>query len=136
MDKVRKTALTAAAIARGKSSSRLPPPPAIGPGGEPPYRPASCPRRLPSRQDQLVREAYEAAKTHDPRIAKVKVHYSDSLKHMCVANSEGLLVRDTRPMVKLVCVAISEKDGKRESGYWGGGGRVGLEYFRESLTPR
>ncbi len=55
---------------------------------------------------------------------------------MCVANSEGLLVRDVRPMAKLVCVAISEKDGKRESGYWGGGGRVGMEYFRDTLAPR
>ena len=38
-------------------------------------------------------------------------------------------------MVRLTCVAIAEKDGRREFGYWGGGGRVGLEYFRDVLTP-
>lgn len=137
MDKVRKTALTAAAIARGRSTSAPPPPLRDRTRAASRYI-VRRPVHEASLRDKikLVREAYEAAKSHDPRIIKVKAHYSDSLKHMCVANSEGLLVRDTRPMVKLVCVAISEKDGKRESGYWGGGGRVGLEYFRDTLTPR
>ena len=136
LDKVKKTALTAAAIARGKSGTAAPPlrertlrrtfTRAVSPASEAGLR----------RKIGLVRETYAAAQGYDPRIAKVKVHYSDSLKHMCVANSEGLLVRDIRPMVKLVCVAISEKSGKRESGYWGGGGRVGMDYFRDVLTPR
>ncbi len=39
-------------------------------------------------------------------------------------------------MVKLVCVAIAEKGGQREYGFSGGGGRVGLEYFKDTLTPR
>jgi TldD protein len=131
LDKVHKTAVTAAAIARGPGALR--------------DRTRAASRYLVRRLVQdaplgdkitLVREAYDAARTADPRIVKVKAHYSDSLTQLCVANSEGLLVRDTRPMVKLVCAAISEKDGRRESGYWGGGGRVGLEYFRDSLTPR
>ena len=138
LEKVRKTALTAAAIARGKAGA-APPPPVLRDRTKAkslyavrqPVHEAGLRGKI-----GLVREAYEAARTFDPRIVKVKAYYSDSLKHMCIANSEGLLVRDTRPMVKLVCVAISEKDGKRESGYWGGGGRVGLEYFRDVLTPR
>jgi len=136
-DKVEKAARTASAIASGRVKA---PPPR-------PLREKLLLRsvyRVSSRADKaglrakiaLVREAYAAARDFDERIVKVKAHYSDSLKTMCVANSEGLLVRDTRPMVKLVCSAISEKDGKRESGYWGGGGRVGLEYFRDVLTPR
>lgn len=139
LDKVRKTALTAAAIARGKAGAASIPPPVLRDrtkakslyGVRRPVHEAGLRGKI-----ELVREAYEAARKFDPRIVKVKAYYSDSLKHMCIANSEGLLVRDTRPMVKLVCVAISEKDGKRESGYWGGGGRVGLEYFRDVLTPR
>ncbi len=138
-DKIRKTALTAAAVARGRAGGAPPLPPPLRDRTRAasryvvrrPVHEASLGRKI-----ELVREAYDAAKARDPRIAKVTVHYSDSLSHICVANSEGLLVRDTRPMVKLVCGAISEKDGRRESGYYGGGGRVGLEYFREVLTPR
>jgi TldD protein len=134
LDKVTKAARTAAAIARGKAEPASP-------------RPLRERRRsvtrtgIPAdkaglkRKIGLVREAYAAAQGYDPRIAKVKAHYSDSLKNMCIANSEGLLVRDTRPMVKLVCVAISEKDGKRESGYWGGGGRVGAPPSRCRRCP-
>jgi len=137
LDKVRKTALTAAAIARTRGGAPPVPPLRVKALLRSVYRAASPASQAGlQRKIGLVREAYAAARGYNPRIAKVKVRYSDSLKHMCVANSEGLLVRDTRPMVKLVCVAISEKDGRRESGYWGGGGRVGLEYFRDALTPR
>ncbi|MFQ5721009.1 MAG: TldD/PmbA family protein, partial [Candidatus Aminicenantales bacterium] len=38
--------------------------------------------------------------------------------------------------LKLTCTAIAEKSGKREAGYYGGGGRVGLEYFSKQLTPQ
>jgi len=137
LDKVRKTALTAAAIARGRAAAAAPPPLRDRTRTATRY-PVRRPVHAASLRDKikLVREAYDAAQAADARIVKVKAHYSDSLSTLCVANSEGLLVRDVRPMVKLVCVAISEKDGKRESGYWGGGGRVGLEYFRNTLTPR
>lgn len=137
LDKIRKTALTAAAIARGRAAAPTPPPLRAKSLRKNVYRADSPASEAGLRRKiGLVREAYDAARGYDPRIAKVKVHYSDSLRHMCVANSEGLLVRDTRPMVRLVCVAISEKAGQRESGYWGGGGRVGLDYFRHELTPR
>lgn len=137
MDKVMRTARTAAAIARGKAPQTLPPPLYDHTRATSRYI-VHRPVHEASLREKigLVREAYDAAKSHDPRIVKVKAHHSDSLVHICIANSEGFLVRDTRPMVKLVCVAISEDGGKRESGYWGGGGRVGLEYFRDVLRPR
>jgi TldD protein len=139
LDRVKKAARTAAAIARGRAEGGAPVIPALR---DRTRTSEVCAVRRPAHEAslrekiKLVREAYAAARDHDPRIAKVKVRYSDSLRHVCIANSEGLLVRDTRPMVKLVCVAISEKDGRRESGYWGGGGRIGMEYFDDVLTPR
>jgi TldD protein len=45
------------------------------------------------------------------------------------------MIRDSRPLIKLTCLAIAEKKGKREFGLSGGGGRVGLEYFASGLTP-
>ncbi|HPW18952.1 MAG TPA: TldD/PmbA family protein [Candidatus Aminicenantes bacterium] len=137
-DAVRKAALTAAAVARGKAAPVPPVPPLRRRTVRASVHRAAAPASGAGlrRKIGLVREAHEAARKHDPRVAKVAVRFSDSLTSVCVANSEGLLVRDVRPMVKLVCAAIAEKDGRRESGYWGGGGRVGLEYFRDVLTPR
>jgi len=83
----------------------------------------------------LVKEAYRACQTADPAVNKVKAGIQDSIQFVTIANSEGLLVSDARPMVKLTCTAIAEKGALREFGYSGGGGRVGLEYFRDVLLP-
>jgi TldD protein len=137
LDKVRKTAETAAAIARGKAARPQPPPLRDRTCRTSRYLVRRPVHKVPlGEKIRLVREAYDGARYFDPRIVKVKVLHSDSLVHVCIANSEGLLVHDTRPLVKLVCVAISEDGGKRESGYWGSGGRVGLEFFRDVHTPR
>jgi TldD protein len=135
LDKVRNAALTAAAIASGKAK--------VHPGRSREKRLTKNVYRVTNPADRaglrkkiaLVREAYGAAQKSDARITKVKAYFQDSLSHVAILNSDGLFVRDTRPMVKLVCVAISEKDGKREYGFSGSGGRVGLEYFRDVLTP-
>ena len=136
LDKVRQAALTAAAIASGKAKAH--------PARIKERRLTKNVYRVTAPADKaglktkiaLVQEAYGAAQRSGKRIAKVKAYFQDSLSHVAIFNSEGLAVRDTRPMVKLVCVAISEKNGQREFGFSGGGGRVGLEYFRNILTPR
>ena len=136
LDKVKKAALTAAAIASGKAKAR---PVRVREKRAPKsaYRVAvPADKAGLKKKIALVQEAYGAAQKSDRRIAKVKAYFQDSLSHIAILNSDGLFVRDTRPMVKLVCVAISEMNGQREFGFWGGGGRVGMEYFRDVLTPR
>jgi TldD protein len=136
LESVRKAALTAAAIAGGKArarSARL----RLRHPARSVYRvkrPAD--RAALVRKIALVREAYGAAQSFDGRIVKVRATFQNSLSDVAILNSEGLFIRDRRPMVKLVCIAISEKNGQREFGFWGGGGRVGLEYFKDVLTPR
>jgi TldD protein len=83
----------------------------------------------------LVKKAYRAAQKTDPRIKKVKVTYMDQIQSVTVINSEGLMASDIRPLVTCSCLAIAEKEGKREAGFSGGGGRVGLEYFQNQLSP-
>ncbi|MDH7492870.1 MAG: TldD/PmbA family protein [Candidatus Saccharicenans sp.] len=83
----------------------------------------------------LVERAYRSALNFDPVIKKVQVAYGESLQKVWIINSEGLSAGDTRPMVKLVAMALAEKNGRRESGFSGGGGRVGLEYFARELRP-
>jgi TldD protein len=83
----------------------------------------------------LVKRAYSAAQNSDLQIKKVKVSLQDQIQYLTVVNSEGLMISDIRPMLRLVCVAIAEKKDKREAGFYGGGGRVGIEYFAEELKP-
>jgi TldD protein len=78
---------------------------------------------------ELVKAAYAACQKADPAITKVKAGFQDGVQHVLIANSEGLLVRDARPLIKLTAVAIAERNGRREYGYSGDGGRVGLEQF-------
>lgn len=82
----------------------------------------------------LVKKAYSTALDHDPKIIKVKTALTDQIQNLVIANSDGLLISDHRPLVKLICMAIAEKNGQREAGFYGGGGRVGLEYFKNVLT--
>ncbi len=135
-EKIRKVALTAAAIARSRRKAK---PKALREGGlNTALTRASRPAHRADIKDKirLVAEAYGAAGKHDRRITKVKARFQDSLRDILILNSEGLLVRDSRPLVKLVCVAISERGGKRESGYHGDGGRVGMEYFGHGEVAR
>jgi len=83
----------------------------------------------------LVRRAYAACQKSDPAVKKVKASIQDLIQYVLIVNSEGLFVRDARPLLKLTCVGIAERGDIREYGYSGGGGRVGLEYFDRTLTP-
>lgn len=132
---IQKTALTAASIA-GESRDVIPSP--FHP--KPPSRnlfllkkPASSVSL--SEKIELVKEAYSAALHHDSRITKARASLADLIQYVTIVNSEGTSVTDVRPMVKLVCLAIAEKGTDREAGFYGGGGRVGYEYFRQELKP-
>jgi len=83
----------------------------------------------------LVKSVYSSSQKYDSRIKKIKVSLIDQIQHVKIINSEGLIVTDVRPLIKLGCVAIAEKGQKRETGFFGGGGRVGLEYFKNTLEP-
>ncbi len=137
LDKIRNAATTASAIAAGRLKKR-PKSPRERFSRKNPYsaaRPAS--RATLQEKIGIVREAYGAAREYDRHITKVKARFQDSLQNILILNSDGLLVRDARPLVKLVCVAISEKSGHREFGYNGDGGRVGMEFFdRENGRAR
>ncbi len=84
---------------------------------------------------ELVKESYQACQNFHPSIKKVKVTFQNQIQYVSIANSEGLLVSDARPLIKLTCLAIAEKGNAREYGFSGGGGRIGLEYFDTELRP-
>ena len=134
-EKIRRAALSAAAIAASTSSAL-----AVDfgetPLGHDYYRVHRSAHTAPlDEKIELVKTAYSSCQTADPGIKKVKAAIQDGIQYILIANSEGLLVRDARPLLKLTAVAIAEKNGRREYGYSGGGGRVGLEYFVTAYTP-
>ncbi|MDD8027286.1 MAG: TldD/PmbA family protein [Acidobacteriota bacterium] len=134
-DKILRTARSAAAVAasgRAFPAARLVP----RPGGADVYRVERPPDKAPfEAKIALVRAAYEACRGFSPLIEKVKASIQDQIQYVAIANSEGLLAADVRPLVRLTCVGIAQRNGLRESGYSGGGGRVGLEHFEGSASP-
>jgi TldD protein len=134
LEKMKQAALTAAAIA---DSGASPPPVAIS---EMPFE-----NRYPvddpvtgaplERKISWIKEAEEAARNHDPRIIKATVSVADSLSTVQIATSEGRLLRDTRPMMRISVSVVAESNGNRQIGVSSGGGRFGSAYFEEGMTP-
>jgi TldD protein len=89
-----------------------------------------------SERVELVKQADRAARAYDSRVFQVQASYADSLRHVLVANSDGVLSFDRQPMARLsVGVLARNGDGSPQRGYAGGGGRVALDFFHNEKTP-
>ncbi len=77
----------------------------------------------------LIERASLAARAYDSRITKVNIHLTDEIRHLQFINSEGTFWRDVQPMIRFDLFAVAEQGENRQSGYHGGGGRYGMEYF-------
>jgi len=62
----------------------------------------------------------------DPRVVQVMASVVAVHEVVLVANSEGHLAADVRPLVRFNVSVIVEQDGRREQGYAGAGGRFTL----------
>jgi TldD protein len=79
----------------------------------------------------LLNEIDAEARRYDPRIKNVMASYNVEYKRVVVATSQGLLVGDVQPLARLQVTCIAEAGGNRQVGTYGGGGRIGFEFFRE-----
>lgn len=77
----------------------------------------------------LLRRVDAEARKLDPRVTQVMVNIAGSHDTILIVNNEGQLVADIRPLVRFNVSVIVEENGKRESGFAGGGGRHGYEIF-------
>ena len=80
------------------------------------------------RIDRMLRAA-------DPRVQQVVVSLSGGVDTVLVARSDGVLAADVRPLVRLNVQVIVEQDGRRESGYTGGGGRYSYAELLDGGKP-
>jgi TldD protein len=70
-------------------------------------------------------------RAYDPRITKVQTSFSSSHTLILIATSEGAVIGDVRPLLRLNVSCIATDGSKRQSGSAGGGGRVEYAYLLE-----
>jgi TldD protein len=84
-----------------------------------------------SKKLTFIKEANEAAKAYDSKIVRVNVGFNDEVKHIVYAGSDGVYWEDSQPLFMFNTFCIAEDGKNRETGYQGGGGRIGMEYFNK-----
>jgi TldD protein len=78
---------------------------------------------------ELVERAARAAHAYDPRVEKVIVSLAEQTRSVRIANSAGTLAEDVQPLFSLRVSVIAAEGGVRREAGWGGGGRLGPEFF-------
>ena len=108
------------AAARGHDLYRLP---------EPPIEAALA------RKVELLGRIDALARGIDARVRQVIASLTSEEQVVLLATSgvgAGGLIGDVRPLTRLNVTVVVEANGKREVGVFGGGGRVGFDFFVES----
>jgi len=126
-------ASTARAISEGPSSSGAV---AVAGSGAPPsdlYPVETAPTEVPVAAKIAVLNAIDAhLRRADPRIQQVMASLVSEHRHVLVAASDGTLVGDVRPLVRINVQVIAEDEtGRREVGYQGAGGRFEIARLME-----
>lgn len=78
---------------------------------------------------EILRRIDRAARLASPSIVRVEASLAAVHREVLVVASGGPMLHDIQPLLRVNAVAVAERNGRREAGVCGGGGRVGLEYF-------
>ncbi len=81
----------------------------------------------------LLERIERMARARDPHVIQVMAGLGAEYDVILVAGSDGRLAADVRPLVRLSLTVIAERNGRREMGHAGGGGRSGLAYFSDEI---
>lgn len=82
-----------------------------------------------TKKVELMRRAYNAAKNYDGIISQVSVSYGDYKQDILIANSDGLLVEDSRVRTRTSISSVASKNGEMQTGFFGPGAYMGFEYY-------
>ena len=83
---------------------------------------------------KLCQDIDAAARARDPRIKQVTVGLSGSWAVVEVVRPDGFVAHDVRPLVRLNVSVVVEQNGRRESGFFGLGGRYLYDRLFEPAT--
>jgi TldD protein len=76
-----------------------------------------------ARKVELCQQIDAAARARDPRVVQVSVGLSGSWSVVEIVRPDGFVATDVRPLVRLNVSIVAEENGRRESGFFGLGGR-------------
>ncbi|HEC04725.1 MAG TPA: metalloprotease TldD, partial [Thiothrix sp.] len=79
----------------------------------------------------LLHLADKTARAESSYVQEVLPSISASFEVILIADNQGQLVADVRPLVRMNVTVIVDKEGQRESASYGGGGRYDLTWFNK-----
>jgi len=82
---------------------------------------------------KLLEKLEKMCRALDPRITQVMASLGGEYEVVLVSRADGVLAPDVRPLVRLSVQVIAEGNGRRETGWAGGGGRTGYEHFTDAV---
>ncbi|MFI0471526.1 metalloprotease TldD [Halomonas sp. HMF6819] len=83
----------------------------------------------------MLMEADRVARAADPSVSQVSASLSGTYEVVLVRASDGTLAADIRPLVRFNVSVIAAKNGRRERGGAGGGGRYSMATLKEQGAP-
>jgi TldD protein len=81
----------------------------------------------------LLKQVDTYVREQAPEASQVSVSLSGVYEEILVAATDGTFATDIRPLIRLNCSVLLEKDGKRERGSSGAGGRRTYDFFAQTL---
>jgi TldD protein len=83
----------------------------------------------------LINRADRCARAYDARITQVRASYSDEIRRILIAASDGTFASDTQPLARLNVFVLAKAAERTAKGTSGGGGRVEIDFFQTEKTP-
>jgi TldD protein len=84
----------------------------------------------------LLRSVDAYIRQQEPAMTQVIVSISAVYEEILIAATDGTYCTDIRPLIRLNCSLLMEKDGRRERGSAGAGGRFAYQYFKQQEDGR
>jgi TldD protein len=131
---LRRAAASVAAVASGHSGTAAEPPRATNSRLYSDANPLGA-AEFPART-ALLSEIDVYARGKDPRVKQVMASISGEWQAVQIMRADGTRVADLRPLVRLNVAVVVEKDGRRETGSYGTGGRFSYDKVTEASVWR
>ncbi len=87
----------------------------------------------PKQKIDLVQSLGERIQAGDPLVIKAGVYFASEDETVLIANSDGIIVEDVRPMTILYATCTAEKQGQRQSNMFSRSSRQGFTFYTDEL---